>query len=202
MSISANEHLLEQASAIFLKLQEAPEDVGLLTERDAFLAGGEAHREAYFFIAKAYAATSPRRRGKILPTIVVFLVLSLGAYLAGPAAYTYWISDFRTAGSPKEFVLASGDRAHLDATSALSDRTAEGDRNVELIRGAAYFSVNQNARPFTVAIGGLEAKALGTEFEAAWIDEVVSLAVFEGVVEIRGPTGIWTLNAGDRLTWS
>jgi ferric-dicitrate binding protein FerR (iron transport regulator) len=77
-------------------------------------------------------------------------------------------------GGQTSVVLADGTKVWLDASSSLRFPTAfgNGPRRVELT-GQAYFEVVKNAgSPFCVEVGGMEVKALGTDFNIkAFTDE-------------------------------
>ncbi|MEM7507783.1 MAG: FecR domain-containing protein [Pseudomonadota bacterium] len=196
------ERLLDEAAGLFLRLRERPQDKDLLRARRAFLERGPAEQHAYEKIARAYKASEPRRRTRTLPSIAVFLALALSAYFAGPTLRISLLADVATGRDRMTITLASGDIADLDATTALIDRTKTGHRDVELLQGAGFFTVTSQDRPFTVSAAGLEAKALGTAFEVARFDDDVSIAVFEGVVEVSDDRNSWVLDPGTRLHWS
>ena len=112
------------------------------------------------------------------------------------------MADFQSGYSAQDIVLASGDRAVLDAHTAVSDDTEANTRRVTLIEGAAVFDVDQETRSFVVSAGDVTIEVLGTTFEALRMNDTVAVAVEEGRVRIRVVDASWTLNAGDQLIWS
>ncbi|TDX00811.1 FecR family protein [Dinghuibacter silviterrae] len=86
-------------------------------------------------------------------------------------------------GGQTSVVLADGTKVWLDASSSLRYPTAfgAGPRRVELT-GQAYFEVGKKAgSPFCVEVGGMEVKALGTDFNVkAFTDESVQVVTLLG----------------------
>lgn len=192
--------LLEEAADIFLMLRETPEDRSLITKREAFLARGPAERAAYEEIANAWGtAAKPRRRPRRLGTITAAMVFGLLALGFGPGLYTSLVADIETGGAPTRIALASGDIAHLDARTAITDTSRSGARDVELLTGAAFFEVASSPRPFTVRAAGAEVRVLGTSFAVSSAAGAVWITVAEGRVEASAGQRAWTLEAGDRL---
>ncbi|MEM6904265.1 MAG: FecR domain-containing protein [Pseudomonadota bacterium] len=202
MNDAEQERLLDEAATIFLQLRQNPDEIALIGERDAFLARGQAERRAYRTIVKAWSGAAPKRRSSKLASIAL-LAAGLGlAAVFGPSLHTAWRADFATGTEPDRVVLASGDGAELDADTALIDATDGSSRVVELLEGAAFFSVETDRRPFAVTIGPVTAEALGTAFETAHIDGEIMVAVAEGVVAVRNQAQSWQIEAGERLLWS
>ncbi|MEM6678905.1 MAG: FecR domain-containing protein [Pseudomonadota bacterium] len=191
--------MLDEAAALFLKLQEHPEDIDRRRARDAFLARGPAARDAYRTIARAYEAAAPPRRSRPLTALVVALALIITGAGAAPVLRTHWLADVATDLAPMTIALASGDRAHLDATSALADDTEGAMRAVTLLDGAAFFTVARDTRPFIVKAGALEAEALGTAFEVAIHGASTVVTVLEGSVAVRIGAQSWRLSAGEQI---
>lgn len=94
-------------------------------------------------------------------------------------------------GGEYSLVLADGTRVWLNAASSLRYPTAfaAGQRNVQLA-GEAYFEVAPGLHPFTVSVGQMEVKVLGTHFNVnAYPDETaVATTLLEGKVRVSyGP---------------
>jgi len=89
------------------------------------------------------------------------------------------------AGVPRQAMLEDGSRIDLDAGSEVVVQYGARRRQVELVRGQAYFSVARDAaRPFEVRAGGALAQALGTRFLVARREEGERVAVTEGRVQV------------------
>ncbi|MEM7733001.1 MAG: FecR domain-containing protein [Pseudomonadota bacterium] len=194
--------LIDEASSIFVRLREDPENASLLAERKAFQDRGETEREIYAHVAKAWAGVG-RKPGPNTPLMVALLagVLALGLLVTKPARNLF-LADIATRFETLETDLASGDRVVLDADTALSDDTDGAERQVTLFDGAALFDVEKDGRPFVVQAGDLTIEVLGTTFEASRINESVAVSVSEGRVRVSTPDREWTLDAGDYLLWS
>jgi transmembrane sensor len=110
----------------------------------------------------------------------------------GPETLT--ASAMRTgAGEQRTFELADGSTVVLGAASTL--RVAEGfgtsTREVYLEGQAFLRVVHDSTRPFVVNAAGTRTIDLGTAFEVrAYPNEVVRVAVTEGMVEVRRDSGI------------
>jgi transmembrane sensor len=88
-------------------------------------------------------------------------------------------------GTPKKVELADGSRVDLDAGSQVVVQFSSQRRQVELVRGQAYFSVAKDpSRPFEVRADGALAQALGTHFSVAKRSDSVRVVVTEGHVQV------------------
>lgn len=101
-----------------------------------------------------------------------------GALAPAPDHYETAIGDRRT------IALPDGSTLVLNTRSAAEVRYTAGERHVELVRGEAFFSVAKDAaRPFVVAAGGVESRALGTAFVVRRGERDTELVVTEGRVK-------------------
>ncbi|MEO1720903.1 MAG: FecR domain-containing protein [Pseudomonadota bacterium] len=194
------DEVLERAVQLFLRLRDRPDDHAILAERDAFLARGPAERAAYEKAQNAWRATSHPRRGGPLKLILLIAAAGAGAMLLAEPIRIATLADLSTNREPEGARLASGDAVTLDADSALVDESGDGNRDVQLLRGAAYFEVAPDGRPFLVSVDDVEIEVLGTAFEVAVIEDEVAVTVGEGEVEVRTDGASRQLEAGDRLT--
>ncbi|MEO1316568.1 MAG: FecR domain-containing protein [Pseudomonadota bacterium] len=194
------DEVLERAVQLFLQLRDRPDDHAILAERDAFLARGPAERAAYEKAKNAWRSTSHPRRGGPLKLILLIAAAGAGAMLLAEPIRIATLADLSTNREPEGARLASGDAVTLDADSALVDESGDGNRDVQLLRGAAYFEVAPDGRPFLVSVDDVEIEVLGTAFEVAVIEDEVAVTVAEGEVEVRTDGASPQLEAGDRLT--
>ncbi|WP_421710066.1 FecR family protein [Algihabitans sp.] len=195
------ERLREQAVDLFLQVEERPDDPEVRRARDAFLARGARERRAYASVARSWSAARPqrtrRRQGAAIALAALAAVLVL---IVGPDALRWYRADHAAGPSgPAVVTLASGDRVHLDAGSAIIERINERTRQVVLLDGAAHFEVEPDGRPFSVEAGSMTARALGTAFAVERGVEGVSVAVSDGRVEALHAGARVALRAGERL---
>ncbi|MFR0690044.1 FecR family protein [Enterobacterales bacterium AE_CKDN230030158-1A_HGKHYDSX7] len=105
-------------------------------------------------------------------------------------------------GEQREVTLVDGTRVFLAADSALRVDYSGGSRDVQLLRGEAYFEVTHDAdRPFRVTAGDSRVRVLGTGFDVHREDGGLTVAVRHGKVALQaqlGAPGERTLTAGDR----
>ncbi|MDZ4370506.1 MAG: FecR domain-containing protein [Phenylobacterium sp.] len=116
----------------------------------------------------------------------------------GGAAGWRWLSPpevFETAlGERKRATLADGSIVELNTGSRLQVDFSDSRRAVRLLAGEALFQVARDpARPFIVAAGEAQVRAIGTAFNVRLREHVVEVTVTEGVVHVDGkrtdPTG-------------
>ena len=198
------ERLLDEAAEIFLGLRSAPKDPALLNERDEFLKRGQAERDAYSRIARAWAASGQKPRVWRPPSIAVAMLVFIGAiaYFSSPQIRLLLLADHITGLEPQRIELSTGDIVDLDASSALADNANTNTRNISLLRGAAFFTVQNEARSFIVIAGDVTVEALGTAFEISFLDDEVAVATYEGQVKIIADGYTWQLNPGERFVRS
>ena len=100
--------------------------------------------------------------------------------------------------------LGDGSKVHLDTDTSLSVRITRGQRRVELARGRALFDVKRDvARPFVVAAGETEIRALGTRFAVRRDRDQVDVVLVDGSVRVEKPKGSgttqWVLESGQKM---
>ena len=128
---------------------------------------------------------SRARRWVALAASVAVVVVMVGLWKQeAPHAPTelHVVADI---GAPRKTTLPDGSRLDLDAGSEVVVQFSSQRRQVELVRGQAYFSVAQDpGKPFEVRAGGAMAQALGTHFSVARRNEGVRVVVTEGRVQV------------------
>ncbi|MEM9011185.1 MAG: FecR domain-containing protein [Pseudomonadota bacterium] len=191
--------LRAEAADILLQLRDRPDDVACRGARDAFLRRGPAERAAYLQVMRAWDATAPKRRSRLRPALAAAAFLLLAGALA-PELWLRMRADHRASGAPLALTLESGDRLHLDAGTALADGTGPDARRIDLLRGAAFFAVEEEARPFEVTAGETTVHVLGTAFEVSRNGPEVAVTVLEGEVRVSRADRSWTLAPLDRLS--
>ncbi|MFD1704626.1 FecR family protein [Methylopila henanensis] len=132
--------------------------------------------------ARLGPALKPRRGGG---TVAIFAALAIGlggAFAVGafgpPRAF---FADERTsAGERRTISLADGSTVEADASTSFDVDLTPGERRLKLYSGRIHVAVSPDAaRPFVVAAGDLEARALGTAFEVEHAYDVTSVLVTE-----------------------
>lgn len=142
-------------------------------DRARALAGGRSVED----IRQAGRRRSIQRWGIGIAATVVFGV-AMSVMFASPTQRF----DTRL-GEIREITLADGSAADLNTQSRLEVSIEPGLRTVELTRGEAWFRVAKDpSRPFTVQVGNVRVRAIGTAFAVRKKDEGVDVLVTEGVV--------------------
>lgn len=118
-------------------------------------------------------------------------------------------ADYVTAtGEQQTYLLRDGSTLTLAPESAIDIRYSEGERQVRLLRGAAFFDVERDIeRPFIVQSGDTRTTVLGTAFNVDMTDSGTVVSVAHGRVRVEDksvtPMVSENLTAGDHLavTW-
>ena len=110
------------------------------------------------------------------------------------------------------FQLADGTVARLAGDTRIETDYSAKERRLTLLRGEAFFAVSKDAqRPFVVAAGAGEARALGTKFDVNKLGQTVSVTVSEGLVQVsesgKSPTAAdpkssTIVGLGERVSYS
>ena len=187
---------------------------------DTWLAESDNHVAAYWRLAATFRRTdrlaalrgaeiehvnSPikKRRWPVLPisAAVLAFVTAVGAaaYLF-PASHT---EIFSTAvGGHSALTLADGSQIELNTDTLLRADIGARSRNIELVRGEAYFQVRHDAaRPFVVTVGNHRIVDLGTKFFVRRMPKGIEVALVEGRARLEntgaGKQHFATLVPGD-----
>lgn len=113
-------------------------------------------------------------------------------------------ADFVSApGQVRSVMLADGSQVTLDADSAIAVHFTQGERHVELRRGAAFFQVTHTGEPFVVEGGKGETRVLGTQFEVRLQPNGAQVTVLSGRVGVKADVGEpqQILTAGQRVSY-
>lgn len=116
-------------------------------------------------------------------------------------------ADFQTAQNERRSIeLSDGSRAFLDADSALAVAFTQGERDVRLLRGQAFFEVRPDpARPFKVHAQELDVTVTGTAFNVDLEASAIEVAVEHGSVKVSEHDSARVLSpglvAGQRLDY-
>jgi len=148
-----------------------------------------APRKRRFWPARGLAGGSARVRRATLPAVLALAACLTVALVLPQAAGLLSVSlraDHASgAAATLEVTLPDGSLALLDRGSALALHFDDGQRRVELLRGAAFFQVRPDpARPFRVQAGGGISEAVGTAYAVRLSDEGVRVTVTEGRVAV------------------
>lgn len=141
--------------------------------------------------------TPPRRRWR-LPGIAAALALAAAGWWTLNAPAPSPSNDSRTIstaiGERRQLRLDDASTIELDAASEIVVRFSRQRRDVQLVRGQAFFEVAPApGRPFVVEAGDVRSRVLGTRFGVnRRSDDSVAVTVVEGQVRVD------TVDDGDR----
>jgi transmembrane sensor len=123
----------------------------------------------------------PKRYSAMLAASIACLGVAAYWVLSGNSAPTQVLQT--VVGQNQAFILADGSRLNLGADTRLEIRFNAASREVNLVRGEAFFAVaKDHARPFTVQAGNASVTAVGTQFSVNREAGQVLVAVVEGQV--------------------
>ena len=126
--------------------------------------------------------TAPRaRRAAFFAAACAGLAMLVGSWLLAqrPPQYTTDIGEQRT------LRLADGSIVTLNTRSQIRVRYSKHARQVDLLGGEAFFSVQHDTeRPFRVIVDDAIVQAVGTEFNVRRLGAGATVSVVEGVVQI------------------
>ncbi|MFK3796555.1 FecR family protein [Pseudomonas sp. NPDC088444] len=119
-----------------------------------------------------------------------------------------WIDDVgadyvSAPGQVRTVTLADDSQVTLDADSAIAVHFANGERHVQLRRGAAFFQVTHTGEPFVVDGGQGETRVLGTQFEVRLQPQGAQVTVLSGRVGVTAGADLpqQILTAGQRVSY-
>ncbi len=112
--------------------------------------------------------------------VAVALLVGAGSWLLGQG------STYSTAvGEQRTVVLADGSTVILNALTTIRVRMSRRDREIDLLRGQAFFhDVHEQNRPFIVRSGDATVRAVGTQFDVDKKSDGMVVTVLEGRVAV------------------
>ena len=149
--------------------------------------------------AAASVALRPKHRW-LVPFVASIAAAWLLLFLA-PAAILRLQSDYSTGfGQVQDVALPDGSVVTLAPGSAIAVSYTDAERQVRLLTGEAFFSVEPNAgRPFRVVARSVRASVLGTSFDVQLEKHEVGVSVREGTVQVDSAGVAEVLGAGQSL---
>lgn len=106
-------------------------------------------------------------------------------------------------GERRDITLSDGTRVALNTASSISVRMQRGSREITLAQGEAAFQVVHDAnRPFEVHAGDRVMRDVGTDFDVARNNGLITVTVREGMVAVQrssDDTRSLSLGPGSRL---
>lgn len=212
-----------RASEWLLALQDAPRDRALRGAFAAWLDESPEHARDWEEMSHTYAvmglavpAVDASWRGfadqrkasrvgwrRALPAMAVGLAVAacLMAVVAPGLLLRFQADEVTATGETRLLRLADGSRVHLAPASAVAMDYGHGERRVRLLKGEAFFDVvHDDAHPFRVTAGRMEAVDVGTSFDIRRHASGVDVAVRSGEVRVEGGGAPVRMEAGAWLS--
>lgn len=136
---------------------------------------------------------------------LMFLLGSGWVWLEKPNIWQDFNADYVSArGETRHVLLTDGSSVLLDADTAIAVRLDDDVRQVELLRGTAFFEVKPSNVPFIVKAANGSAHVLGTAFDVALNDESVEVTLEHGSlrVEVANSLDQVVLKPGESVEYS
>jgi transmembrane sensor len=157
-------------------------------------------------LVSEFDPASRRPRRWLLAVAAVWVVfLCAGGFLYWHSTQTRasW-QQYRTAiGVNRHIVLPDGSQITMGGSSQLRVRLTGDQREVVMGAGEAYFQVAHEARrPFSVRVGALDVRDVGTEFDVRQTGARTSVAMVEGLVRITDAGRALDIGAGMKATFN
>jgi len=145
-----------------------------------------------------------RWSGALAMAACLLLMVSMGAGWQP----SRWVDDFgadyvTAPGEIKTVTLADQTQVTLDADSAIAVDFSQGERHIQLRRGAGFFNVAHTGQAFVVHADSGEVRVLGTQFEVRLQPAGAQVTVLSGRVGVT-PSAQGTqqiLTAGQQLAY-
>jgi transmembrane sensor len=151
--------------------------------------------------ALRYRDKSPRRLFIFSTAASLLLALGFAAFMPNGfigIPHTYVAEK----GARQTITLVDGSSIELNTESEVRVHFNRWQRNVDMIKGEAFFTVTHDAeRPFEVRAGSGRIRDIGTAFEVYIKPEQVIVAVQEGIIEVQ-TTNKLELTAGQQLAFN
>jgi transmembrane sensor len=126
-----------------------------------------------------WSPISPPRLGLLAPAVAVSVLGLTWFTLTRPPTYATKVGEQRTV------LLSDGSKVRLNTDSRIRVRFRTGERDIDLLRGEAFFEAAHDAtRPFVVQAADARVRALGTRFDVRRDPDGVWVALVEGKVHV------------------
>jgi len=152
-------------------------------------------------VGRLQSSASGRNLLRFASACLGLLLLVAGWRL--PEHWQNWRSDYHTAaGQQLSIELEDGSRLTLNTDTALAVRYSDNLREIELLRGEAYFEVAPNKqRPFVVDGGQATARAVGTAYSVRKQADELRVVVSEGTVEVDADSAKALVHAAEQAEY-
>jgi transmembrane sensor len=200
---------LKQAIEWFVRLQSEQCPVEEHLRFETWLAKNENHRAAYAEAERVWAnmdelkfmsvpgldearSATPRKSLAVQLASWAFCILT-SALLGGVwLEYSAETINYETRiGEHRRIELADNSHIDLNTDTRVSIRISLLQRNVVLTQGEALFEIRHNRlHPFTVQVGDLAVRDIGTRFNVRKNTEGTTISVLEGEVELNNDQSV------------
>lgn len=206
----------EQAVDWLMQLQASPKDTAIVEACALWRASDARHELAFAKASRVFSDTrflllqdtdfarTAARKPRYPVRAALSSMLLFGALAGGFIAYDGPMrlrADAMSASNEMPIIkLEDGSTVQLNAGSAIAFDITDSERQVQLLRGEAYFIVAPDPqRPFTVRAANGEVTALGTEFDVKLKDGGADVVVTEHAVQVQTSATSSALNPLDTL---
>lgn len=148
-------------------------------------------------VLQAYLRAMERPARSVWPRLAGLAVAASVVLLLGVGAGWHpgdWLRDLGAdhvapVGQMRTVTLADNSQLVLDADTAINVDFSQGQRRIELHRGAVFFKVSHTGEPFIVETEGGRTEVLGTQFEVRRQHQGAEVTVLSGRVGVTAAEG-------------
>lgn len=156
----------------------------------ARISGLQIAREDAAILEQRLRTRRQRRRlntsGSIITSCLVGFLAVSWIWLEKPNFWQDLNANYVSArGETRQILLDDGSSVLLDADTAINVRLDDDARQVELLRGTAFFEVKPSSVPFIVKAANGRSHVLGTAFDVALNDEGVEVTLEHGSLRVE-----------------
>lgn len=199
-----------QAEAAVWLARLRSDEPGISDQADfrAWLAEDALHAEAFEHVNAVWdiagGLDTPSARPEFRATLSRRVLMLGGTTVAAAAAVgayrLFRYDSYATRiGEQRRFALQDGSSITLDTDTEIRVKMTEARRQIQLVRGQAYFQVASDLlRPFVVQAGDRQVVALGTAFDVRQEHDGTAVTLLEGRVAVQ-PAGKPSIREGKLL---
>lgn len=205
-----NEKLFEEAFELLMRLHSEPKNVVVRRQIAQWCAKGPEYQAVWNDAMHLHALSgqlqatpnvAPARRFS-RRQLLTGIAATAAAVAIAPELLLAVQSDHHTGtGQLRTLPLSNGSQVILGPDSAISERLDGGEKQVNLLKGMAFFNIKApQSSPFTVRQAGLEITTPDAAFEFSQDANIHQIAVQHGQLQVKRAQMAYTLNAGQSLT--
>lgn len=205
-----NEKLFEEAFELIIRLHSEPGNPVGRQQAEQWRARGPEYQSVWDEAMQLHRLSGQL---KASPPVQPTQRFSRRQFLTGIAAATAAVAiapelllpfrgDHQTGtGQQRSLQLAGGSQIDLGPDSTISEGLSEGDNQLSLLKGMAFFHIGPNQqRPVLIQQAALQIATTGAAFELSNDAGIYQVAVQQGHLQVSSSQATYVLSSGQALT--